>query len=218
MASIPASAIVNINPQVLSAGGLQLNLNSIFLTSSTRVPIGSLLPFSSQQNVADFFGPTSTEATLATNYFLGYSISSTKPGLLYFYQYNAAAVAAYIRGTSLAAVTLTTLKTYSGTLTFTIDGVSHTTASINLTGATSFSNAATIIQAALVAAGFTTVTCTFDSVSSAFVVTSGTTGASSTITQGTGTIAANLGLNAGTLSQGAAITNPTAAMTAITDT
>jgi len=215
MATIPVSSIVQVNPNVLSAGGQQLALNSVFLTSSTRVPIGSLLPFSSADNVATYFGSTSTEATLASVYFNGYSISQSKPGLLYFYQYNAAAVAAYLRGTSLASMTLVQLQALSGTLTLTIDGTAHTTASINLSGAASFSAAATLIQSALVTAGFTGVTCTFDSISSAFVITSSTTGALSTITQATGTLAAGIGLAAGTLSQGAAITNPTSAMTAI---
>ena len=210
--TIPASAIVQINSNVLSAGGQQLAMNGVFLTNDVRVPIGSLLPFSSADNVTAFFGSGSTEATLAANYFLGYSIAQSKPALLYFWQYNTVAVAAYLRGTSLAAITLAVLKTYTGTLTLTIDGVSHTTASIVLSSATSFSNAASIIQAALVTAGFTGVTCTYDSLASAFVVTSSTTGATSTMSQGTGTIAANLGLTAGTLSQGAAIATPGGSM------
>lgn len=210
--TIPASAIVQVNSNVLSAGGLQLVMNGVFLTDNTRVPIGNLVPFSSADNVTAYFGAGSTEATLAAKYFSGYTISQSKPALLYFYQYNAAAVAAYLRGTSLAAISLVTLKTYSGTLTLTIDGVAHTTASISLAASTSFSDAASIIQAALVLAGFTGVTCTFDSVSSAFIVTSSTTGALSTISQGTGTIAANIGLTAGTLSQGAAAATPGGAM------
>ena len=215
MASIPASAIVQVNPNVLSSGGLQLQLSSVFLTTNPRVPIGSVLPFSSSDNVATFFGSGSAEAALAVNYFLGYSLSQSKPGVLYFYQYNTSAVSAYLRGISVAALTLTQLQALSGTLTFTIDGVAHTTASINLSAASSFSAAAVTIAAALVTAGFTGVTCTYDSVSGAFVVTSSTTGATSTMSLATGTLAAGIGLSTGTLSQGAAITNPTAAMTAI---
>jgi hypothetical protein len=96
----------------------------------------------------------------------------------------------------------------------TIDGTPHTSTSINLSGATSFSNAATLIGSAL---GFGVVT--YDSTSGAFVVTSSTTGAASTISIGSGAMATSLLLTTATgayLSQGAdAVASPAAAMAAI---
>lgn len=212
--TIPASAIVNVIPGVVTAGGAALDLNGVMLTNNTRVPIGSVLPFSNATDVATFFGPNTTEAAQATIYFAGYINGTLLPARLYFVQYvSTTPVAAYLRGTSLAALTLTQLQAISGTLTVTIDGAAKT-GSPNLSAATSFSNAATIIATALSISSPQTVT--YDSVSSAFVVTSGTTGPSSTITLGTGSAAAPLGLAAGTLSQGAAVSTPSAAMYAIT--
>jgi hypothetical protein len=218
MSSIPASAIVSVNPNVLSAGGAQLELNAIFITDSTAVPMGTVMPFSSQADVADFFGSTSDEANLATKYFNGYSISTSKPGRLYFAQYARAAVAAYLRGGSMAAVALADIKALSGTLTITVDEETHTTASIDLAAATSQSNAASIIQTALRASFTADITCTYDAQLSAFVITSATTGNDSIITFASGTLAAGIKLTSATgavTSQGSDISTPVAFMDGI---
>lgn len=148
MNSIPASKIVSVIPGVLGAGGNPLSLNGVFLTESTSVPIGQVLPFSTLQDVEDFFGESSVEATLAAIYFGGYQNGTTLPGTLYFAQYNAAAVAGYVRSAPLN-LTLNQLKALSGTLVLSVDGVTVTSAAINLSGATSFSNAATLISSGL---------------------------------------------------------------------
>lgn len=215
MPSIPASQLVNVTPGVLGVGGATQDLVGLILTDATRVPIGSVLSFPDQASVAAYFGASSTEASVATNYFLANDNSLTKPGALLFAQYNGSAVAAYLRGGSLAGVSLATLQGYSGTITVTVDGTSKTSSPISLSGATSFSNAATIIQAAFTSPNFAV---TYDATASAFVFTSNTTGASSTITFGTGTAVANLKLTAATgavLSQGAAASTPATAMAAI---
>lgn len=147
--TIPASDIVNIVPNVLSAGGNPLALNGVFLTTSTRVPIGQVLSFPSQLSVAAYFGSSSNEAKYAATYFLGFDNSNIKPYALLFAQYPINSVSAYLRGGSLASVALATLKTYTGVLSLTIDGYAWTSAAINLSGATSFSGAAGLIQTAL---------------------------------------------------------------------
>ncbi|QTD90827.1 DUF3383 domain-containing protein [Burkholderia anthina] len=214
--SIPASLIASVTPSVISAGGSALDLVGIMLTANTRVPIGTVPTFPNQPAVAAYFGATSTEAQLAAIYFAGFDNSNVKPGSLGFMQYPAAPVSAYLRGGSLAAMTLTQLKALpAGTISMTVDGVQKTSASINLSSATSFSNAATLI-----AAGFTGgPTVTYDSQSSAFVFTSTTTGATSAITFATGTLSASLNLTQATgavLSQGAIAATPAAAMAALT--
>lgn len=214
--TIPASAIVQFQPGVISGGGNAIALNGVILTNNTAVPIGAVQPFASPDAVAAFFGPLSTEAALATVYFAGFDNKTVTPGNLFFSQYPVASVAAYVRGGSLASMTLTQLQALSGTLIVTIDGVVKTSSSVNLSAATSFSNAATII-----AAGFSSMggTVTWDSVRAAFVVTSATTGATSTITACTGTLSASLMLTVATgavLSQGAIAATPSAALTAIT--
>lgn len=147
--SIPASELVNVIPSVLGAGGNPLSLNAVFLTDDISIPIGSVQAFATLEDVQDWFGITSIEAELAAVYFNGYDGALTLPGTLYFAQYNASAVAAYLRSGSFAGVALSALQALSGTVIVSVDGETVTSANINLAGATSFSNAATLIQAGL---------------------------------------------------------------------
>lgn len=213
MSGIPASQIVQVNPSVLNAGGSALAMNGLMLTTNAAVPIGTLLPFSTAADVGTFFGLSSDEYTQAQIYFNGFDNSTKKPGRLFFAQYNTSAVSAYLRGASMAGVTLAQLQALTpSTISLTVDGTLKTSSSINLSAATSFSNAATIIAAAFT--GGPNVT--YDAQRNAFVFTSTTTGPTSTITvASTSTMATGLGLTAAagaTLSQGAAIATPTTAM------
>lgn len=149
--SIPASNIVSVIPGVLGAGGNPLSLNAVFLTQDVAVPIGVAMPFESAADVSAFFGPSAPETHLANIYFAGFIGATKLPGTLYFTQFNTAIVGAYLRSASLAGMTLTQLQAISGFLNVTIDGVAQISASINLSGATSFSNAATLITAGMVA-------------------------------------------------------------------
>jgi len=148
MPTIPASQVVTVNPQIVSAGGSPLALNGLILTANTRVPLGSVLSFPSAAAVTAYFGGNTVEGDAASIYFLGFDNSNIKPGAVLFAQYNPSAVAAYMRGGSQAATTLAQLQAMSGTLSVTVDGNTHA-ASINLSAATSFSSAAGIIQTAL---------------------------------------------------------------------
>jgi Protein of unknown function (DUF3383) len=202
--SIPASALVNVVPSVVSAGGAGLALTGLFLTASSRVPMGAVLGFPSASAVGSYFGPSSTEAANAAVYFAGFQGDTMQPGNMLFAQYNQAAVAAYLRGGNVGALGLAAVKTITGTVILTVNGTLCTSSSINLSAATSFSNAATIIQAAFTTPPFTV---SYDSVSGGFVFTSSTTGTGSTITAATGTASAALLLTVATgavLSQGAA--------------
>lgn len=214
--SIPASALVSVIAGVISAGGSALNMNGLCLSESTRVPIGQVLSFPAAASVGAYFGLSSLEYQAAEVYFAGFDNSNVKPGTMLFAQYNNAAVPAYLRGgaTGLTLAQLNALA--AGTLALTVDGTLFTSASINLSAATSFSNAAALIQA-----GFTspTFTVTYDSVSAAFVFTNTVTGTSSTITYvTTDALATALGLTAATgavLSQGAAAAVPATLMATI---
>lgn len=217
MSTIPASEIVNVTPAVLPAGGRQLDLIGLLLTTSTRVPVGAVQPFATPQDVSDYFGGGSAEATAAANYFLGFTNSNGKPGSILFAQYPVAPVAAYLRGGALG-LTLSELQAITpGTLTIVVDGVSKTSSSIDLSAASSFSNAATIIQTAFTTPGFTV---TYDSTSGAFKVTSTTTGASSTAAFATGALSDDFKLTAATgavLSQGAIASVPATFMDGVVD-
>jgi hypothetical protein len=205
MPAIPASAIVQVNPGVISAGGSALDLSGLLLTANTQVPMGSVLTLSTAAAVAAYFGASSTEAAAAAVYFAGFDNSSVKPGALLFAQYPTAAVPAYLRGGSVASMTLAQLQAITpGVLSITINGVVKTSGSINLGAAASFSAAATAIQTALAAydavvtGSITTTTLTVTAVTSGVLavgqvisgtgVTPGTTiTALGTGTGGTGT-------------------------------
>lgn len=211
MSTIPASQIVNVISNVLSPGGTALQMNTVMLTTSTRVPYGSVIQFATDEDVGAYFGLNSPEYSLAPNYFNGFNNSNLKPDRVYFAQYNAAAIAGYLRGGSLSGMTLAELQAITpATLTITFGGTVKTSSSIDLSGATSFSNAASIILAAFTAPGFTV---TYDSISSAFVFTSSSTGATQTIVYATssGTMNTDLKLTEATgavLSQGADASTP----------
>lgn len=148
---IPASLIVGGQPGVIGVGGSGLQFSGMFLTTSWRVPTGTVQTFGSQAAVAAFFGGASLEAQLATYYFAGFTNSTLKPAAMLFAQYaETAAVTPYLQGGNISGLTLAQLQTIApGALGITINGVAHTSSSINLATATSFSNAATIIAAAL---------------------------------------------------------------------
>lgn len=215
MSTIPISRIVQVNPGVLAAAGSAVDLNGLILSQSAYLPTEQPVQFATAQDVSDYFGPTSVEAEMAAVYFKGFTNCTKRPGLLYFWAYPTASVAGFLRGGSLAAMTLAQLKALSGVLTVTVDGVAKTSATITLTSATSFSNAATLI-----AAGFTSLgaTVTYDSQHAAFVFTSSTTGASSSVSFASGTLSAGLKLTqatGATISAGAVADTPATAMAAI---
>lgn len=147
--SIPASNLVNSIPSVLSAGGNPLSLNAVFLSESVRLPIGTVPSFPDTDAVGNYFGFDSIEYALASVYFAGFSTATALPGALFFAPYNAAAVGAFLRSGSFSGVALTALQGFSGVLTVSIDGRIVTSANINLASATSFTNAAALIQAGL---------------------------------------------------------------------
>lgn len=151
--SIPASRLVSSIPGVLAPGGNPLSLNAVFVTTDPSIPFGVAQAFPSDTAVDDWFGPNSPEAKHAGIYFSGYANASALPSTLYFYQYNAAPIAGYARGGSMASTPLSTVQGLSGTLTVVIDGMTVVTPNINLAAASSFSNAAALVQAGLQTAG-----------------------------------------------------------------
>lgn len=214
--TIPASFVANSTPSVLNAGGSSLVMNGLFLTENPQMPNNTVLNFANAAAVAQFFGPASAEALAAPTYFAGFSKSTIKPGAMLFAAYNSAASSAFLQSASLAGLTLAALQGIApGTMTLTVDGTAETSASINLSAATSFSNAATLIEA-----GFTTpaFSVAWNPVAAAFVFTTTLTGATATISYATGTLATALSLTQATgafLSQGAVADTPSGAMNRI---
>ena len=213
--TIPASDIVVVNPGVVGSGGNPLALNGVILSTNTLLPTAAVRSFASADAVKAFFGAASAEYAIAQVYFLGFDNSTIKPGTLYFSPYVNTARAAWLQSGNLSAMTLTELQALSGVLTVTIDGVAKTSSSINLATATSFSDAASKIDAGFVSGD---VAVTWNAVNSTFLFTSPTTGVASTMSFATGTLSAGLMLTSATgaiLSQGADADTPATAMDAV---
>ncbi|MEX3614237.1 MAG: DUF3383 domain-containing protein [Burkholderia gladioli] len=213
--SIPAKDIVNVQPGVVAAAGSAFNLNCLILTSDSAVPVGAVQSFSNADDAVTFFGGDSTEASLARIYFLGYDNATRTPGTLLFAQYPTGDVPAYLRGGSLAGMSLPDLQALSGTLTVTVDGTEKKSSAINLSSAKSFSDAATIIAGAFTALG---ATVGYDGQRSAFKITSATSGIASAVSFAGGTLAAGLKLaqaQGAVVSQGATAATPASGMDAI---
>lgn len=195
MSSIPIRNIVQVNPNIVGTGGNPLALNLVIGTKDDAVPSGILLQFNSAKAVGDYFGTSSTIAQMAEIYFKGYDGATQLPSTLYIVHYADTADSGKIFGGSLANIDLATLQTYTGTLTVTIAGVGNTSASIDLSTATSFTNAASIIQSAFTLPDFAV---SYDSQRQRFVITSTITGVTETVVYATGTIAASLKLTQAT--------------------
>lgn len=146
---ISASSLVSSTPGVLSGGGDAIDISAVLLTYNTRTPIGTAPSFASAADVGAYYGLSSVEYEAALIYFAGVNNATVLPGELLFCQYPIAAVAAYTRGGNLSALTLAQLQALSGSFSVTINGTASTASNISLSAATSFSNAAEIIGAAL---------------------------------------------------------------------
>lgn len=82
--TIPASAIVNVVPSVIGAGGNALALNTVVLTTNGQMTTGQVLQFASAAAVATFFTGASDEAKFADIYFAGFEGATQVPGNLIF--------------------------------------------------------------------------------------------------------------------------------------
>jgi len=213
MNTIPANQLVNVLPSVVGTGGSALSLNGVFLTTNESLPAKSVTPFATKDDVKTYFGVESDEYAAAAIYFKGFDGSNVKPGKIYFATYLATDVEAWTRGNSLN-LNLAQLKALSGSLSIDIDGTTKTAANINLSAATSFANAATIIGTAI------NTIVTYDEFYKAFVIRSNSEVVSaSTIDFATGTLAESLLLTkakGAILSQGAAADTPASAMDNVT--
>lgn len=150
MSTISASLLVNVIPNVLSAGGNALDMTGLVLTQNTRVPAGQVLSFPNDgSSVSTYFGPSAEETAIANVYFDGFDNSTRKPEAIFFTRYTSTTAAAFLRGGPVNTLTIPQIKGISGSLTIVVDGLTYTAASINLAAATSYSSAAAIIKTAI---------------------------------------------------------------------
>lgn len=197
--SIPMKRIVSINPSALGVGGSALGLNTVLLSVDS---IFSIKSYASSDDVASVFGYESPEHKFAEGYFAGFIGSTKKPEELYISRYNQKPIAAKLIGASLKNIGLESIKTiFNGELEIVVDGELKT-ANIDLSKATSFSDAANILGTAL------GVKCEFNSHLQSLIFYSGKEAMDSSIGFGSGEVAAYLGL---TKALGAVVDNHTGA-------
>ena len=86
--TISTDFLVKTLPGVVSGMGQSIQFNGMILTDSTKIPIGSIQPFTNLAAVLAYFGSASAEYDMAQYYFKGFTGSTQKPGMLYFFQFN----------------------------------------------------------------------------------------------------------------------------------
>lgn len=213
MKSIPIDQIVEINPSVVGTGSNPLALNGVMIGQGENIPVGNLLTFFNADDAGVWFGTTSPEYKLSQVYFNGFTNAKKYPNQLMFYAMPKEARGAWARGASLKGMTLAQLKTIAGTLKVSVNGEDYESSQLDLSNATSFTDAATRIQGFLSIVDVATVT--WDSLTSRFVIKVTDDLETSEISQITGTAAAKLGLDAAVLSQGSAAVSITDTLAAI---
>ena len=191
MSNIPISQIVQVNPNVIGAGGAQTSLDGMVVTQSDAVPPNQLRVFFNEQDVAEFFGSSSNEYTIARAYFPGILGGGQQPGSLTFGRFAKADVAATVFGAPIA-LTLSQLQALTGTLTV-VTSDTFNSGSINLSAATSFANAASLMTAGFTDPDFSI---TWDTMRSRFLLTTNVQGPTSSVSAVTGTLADPVGLSA----------------------
>lgn len=191
MSNIPISQVVQINPRVIGAGGAQGSLDGLFLTQDDATATGRPQVFYSAADVSTFFGAQSDEASAAAVYFAGIIGGGQQPASLTFARYALAAAPAEVLGATYGGQ-LADLQSLTGTLIVTTAAL-HTSSNIDLSAATSFANAATIMMA-----GFTTpdFLISWDADRRRFIMSTNTVGAAAAISAVTGTLADPVGLSA----------------------
>lgn len=215
--SIPLGKDFSITPGVVSPAGSALNANGLMLTDSALIPAGAPYSFYSASEVSSLLGATSDEYSAAVIYFNGYDNSSVTPGKLLMARLRTAAGAGSLLSASLKGVALSSLITLpAGTFTINVDGAEQTSSSVDLSGATSQSAIAALLQAAV-----TGVTVSWNSTANRFLLISETTGADSNVSFASATdLTSGLGLTEATgaiVSAGFAASSAAETMDAIVD-
>ena len=123
----------------------QHTLDRLFLDANNRTPLYKILSFDSEPAVANFYGARSLEASLAAQFFAGYSGSSAH---MLFARFPVGSARAHLYGSNIRDLPLKRLRAINGSLSIASQGYKYS-ASVNLSGVTSFREAATAIETAL---------------------------------------------------------------------
>ena len=121
-------------------------LNRLFLEPDNTTPGTSVLSFNSATAVANYYGATSMQASLANQFFAGYG--GTSATMLFTRYQPLGGERPHLLGANIGNLTLSQLQSINGSLSITFEGATDS-GSVNLSGVASFSAAANAIQNAL---------------------------------------------------------------------
>ena len=126
-------------------------LTRLFLDPNPTTPATGVLSFNSATAVANYYGATSFEASLADEFFAGYAGA---PATMLFTRYSGGGGRPHLYGANISYLTLKDLQSISGSLLITFQGSTWPepitySAPIILSGVPSFAAAAKTIESAL---------------------------------------------------------------------
>lgn len=156
---LPVSSSINAtlnNTRVFA--GLGLSINPLIPTTQP------ILQFTSAASVATYFGSSSSESIVATKYFKTSDTALASPRYIYFGKFVIDAIAPYLRSAVSTNTTalLASIKTVTaGQMSVSVNGTVYPTTGIDLSGATSLSNAASLLTTAITTANAALVTASF---------------------------------------------------------
>lgn len=173
--SISLDKLIKINSGVVNAATRAMTLANMLMSKNALIPINATqraLPFTSSDQVSDYFGVNSDEYTYSTYYFKGYDGQTGMAKLLWIGRYVDTVQAAYIRGNKInPTVLLAALKAITaGTMSFKFNGATQALTALDFSGAASLSACALIIQTKL-AAALAGATITYSSLTNSFTAT-----------------------------------------------
>jgi hypothetical protein len=173
--NINMNRYVSINSGLASGQSVKTReLIGNFVTTNPELPTKSMITFTTDTEVGNYFGFESSEYDYAINYFGYVSKSVTKPGKIMFSSYSPSDTNAIAMGGKLSASDLTLIKAVTaGGFTITHAGTSGTIADVDHSGDSDFASVASTLQTKIQALGdgFSTATVTFNAARSRIEIT-----------------------------------------------
>lgn len=188
--SIPASYLVAITPRTIRGGSADLATNGMLLTKSAFLPSYMLsMPFGSASAVAAVFGDESVEAKFALQYFTGLTNQQKAPESLVIGRRVDEDAPAFLRSAKIEATLAEVKAITEGDLTIVVGGNKISATQIDLSSATSLSQAAELIAEKVEG-----VTGAYSSVTGMITLTTEAVGAEADISFAEGSVAELLNL------------------------